>query len=132
VRPTVKELRPTVEALRDLLGETPGLLDTTHSTFPQVRTFMEGYQPALSYLRPYVPETVGWLQNWGKNFGAYDSQGHLWAAILGQVSPQAFDEAPVKIPPLQRTPERKPGDVVGQPWDDPDKPKTDANGSPIQ
>lgn len=119
LRPAVADLRPTVESARDLLERTPALLDSSHVALPKAGRFVHDYQPAISFLRPYTPELVGWIQSWGKNFGVYDSQGHAWSAILGEVSPQVIDEQPVAIPPVKPLGEPKPGEVVGQPWDDP-------------
>lgn len=129
LRPAIGELRPALVATNELLGRTPALMDSAHAVVPGVDDLLVGYQPAVSFLRPYTPEGVGWLQNWGKNFGAYDSQGHLWAAILGQAGPEAFNEHVVTPPPIDTVPEPKPGSNVGQPWDDP---TLDATGSPIR
>jgi phospholipid/cholesterol/gamma-HCH transport system substrate-binding protein len=131
LRPAIADLRPTVEAANDLLGRDrlPRLLDNTHVVLPEAGKFVHDYQPAISFLRPYSPELVGWLQNWGKNFGAYDSQSHLWAATLGEGSPQAFDEAPTTIPPLKQVGEPKAGQVVNQPWDGGGQ---DATGGPVR
>lgn len=131
LRPALNDLRPSLESARDMLRYSPGFLDGTSKVFPKLGEFLKGYQPAVGFLRPYVPEAVGWLQNWGKNFGTYDSQGHLWAATLGELGPQAFDEDLATPPPLTRNEAPKPGSVTGQPWDDPNKDK-DANGSPVQ
>lgn len=130
LRPAIGDLRPGLEATRDLLDRTPELLDNTHVALPKAGEFVRGYQPAISFLRPYTPELAGWLQNWGKNFGAYDSRGHLWAAVLGEGSPQAVNESPVIIPPLKQVGEPKPGAVIGQPWDDPAQ--QDAAGEPVR
>ena len=120
LRPSIDDLRPSLGYLKDALNVTPDLLDDTHKTFPQLREFLHGYQPGVSFLRGYAPEFIGWFQNWGKNFGAYDSQGHLWAAILGEASPQAFDELPAAPPPIRQAGTPKPGAVIDQPWSDPD------------
>lgn len=132
LKPVVKDLGPSLESARDLLEYSPAFLDGTHQVFPDVTTFFREYQPAVSFLRPYIPELTGFLQNWGKNFGSFDSQGHLWAATLGEIGPQAFDEAPVRLPPLEATGRPKPGETAGKPWNDPDRPKEDANGNPIR
>ncbi|WP_312858106.1 MlaD family protein [Pseudonocardia pini] len=127
LRPAVGRLRPTLEAAQALLGRTPGLLDTVHGTFPQATETLEAYQPAVGFLRPYTPELVGWFYNWGMNFSIYDSQGHLWAAILGNVGPLANNESLVTPPPIEKESEPVPGSAVGQPWDG----AHDATGSPI-
>jgi phospholipid/cholesterol/gamma-HCH transport system substrate-binding protein len=117
LRPTVHHLKPGLQDLRDVLYLTPRLLDFTNVALPKARDFVKGYNPAISYLRPYTPELEGFLQNWGKNFGVYDSQGHLWAAVLGEGSPQAFDESPATVPPVKQVGRPKPGAPIGQSWD---------------
>ncbi|MBO0872346.1 MAG: MCE family protein [Pseudonocardia sp.] len=129
LRPAIGDLRPGLESARDLLRRTPALLDNTHVVLPKARKFVTDYQPAISFLRPYTPELEGWLQNWGKNFGAYDSQTHLWAAVLGEASTQAVDEDPVTPPPIKQVGKPKPGEVIGQPWNDSDQ---DASGGPVR
>jgi phospholipid/cholesterol/gamma-HCH transport system substrate-binding protein len=131
LRPAIRDLRPTLRYLYDFLdyGRSARLLDQTHVALPKARDFVKGYQPAISFLRPYTPELMGWIQNWGKNFGSYDSQGHLWNALLGQASPQAVEDSPVTIPPVQQVGRPKPGAVVGQPWNDPNT--TDASGGDV-
>jgi phospholipid/cholesterol/gamma-HCH transport system substrate-binding protein len=132
LRPVIKDLGPSLRSARELLEYSPAFLDGTRQVFPDVTTFFKEYQPAVSFIRPYIPELTGFLQNWGKNFGAYDSQGHLWAATVGEVGPQPLNEAPVRLPPLEATGRPKPGETVGKPWTDPDMPKEDANGNPIR
>jgi phospholipid/cholesterol/gamma-HCH transport system substrate-binding protein len=127
LRPTVRDLGPTLRAASDFLDSSPRLLDDTHVVLPEARKFVKGYRPAISFLRPYTPELMGWIQNWGKNFAAIDSQGHLWSALVGEATPQAFDDSPSTLPPVQQVGEPKPGAVVNQPWNDPD-----ATGAPAR
>lgn len=122
LRPAVAQLRPTLESAAGLLGKTPALLDRTHDVVPQVTSILEKVHPAVWYLRPYTPEAVGWLNNWGRDYAHYDAEGHVWLGGLAQVGPAAFNAQPSGgLPPLS-THEPKPGEVVGQPW-------TDAHGS---
>lgn len=117
LEPALDRLRPTLEATRDLFGRTPRLLDTAHDTLPVLGRIAHGYQPAARFLRPYTPEFVGFLTNWGSAFSTYDSQGHLWAGLLAPGS-NAFDDNAVRPPGATLRAEPKPGDVVGQPWND--------------
>lgn len=127
LRPALHDLRPTLDAARELLHRTPDLMDTVHPVLPEISKFFDIYQPALSFIRPYTPETIGWIHNWGQGFGIYDSQGHTWGAILGNFGPTAFGES-LRTPPGTQTPtEPAPGAIVGQPWHD-----KDASGSPVQ
>ncbi|GAB2962367.1 MCE family protein [Amycolatopsis acidiphila] len=122
LRPTVNELGPLLVDARQLLGKTPQLLDTAHDVLPPVQNVVQSYEPALAYLRPYTPELIGWLQNFGQSFAGYDSQGHFWAATLAPGT-NTLDESVVPNLPGSYTDSRPaPGAVVGQPW-------TDAHGS---
>jgi len=127
VRPAVAELRPMLGSAQELLGHTPGLLDTAHATMPQGAQSLRNYRQAVSFLRPYTPELVGWLTNWGQNFAPYDSQGHLWSAVLGNVGPLANNESLVMPPGIHKSSRPAPGEAVGQPWH-----AEDASGSPIR
>jgi phospholipid/cholesterol/gamma-HCH transport system substrate-binding protein len=130
LRPAIRDLNPTLRDASDLLRLTPNLLDGTHEALPKAKDFVKGYGPAINFLRPYTPELMGWIQNWGKNFGQYDSQSHLWNAILGEASPEAVNEQPTTVPPVQQVGTPRPGAVVGQPWNDPNQ--SDATGGPVR
>lgn len=122
--PVVARLRPTLEATNQLLGYTPGLLDAGHRTLPAVSSALQQFGPAVQFLRPYTPELVGFLTQFGASFSAYDAQGHGWTVspvpgpasvggLQGAVPFASVDERPA------------PGTSVGQPW-------TDANGGAIR
>ena len=130
LRPALRDLGPTLRSTADLLRYTPNLLDATHEALPKAGKFVDSYQPAVNFLRPYTPEIMGWVQNWGHNFGGYDSQGHTWQALLANVTPQAVDDTPTTIPPVQQIGTPRPGAVVGQPWNDPNQ--SDATGGPMR
>jgi phospholipid/cholesterol/gamma-HCH transport system substrate-binding protein len=124
LRPTVAELRPLLGAADLLLQQTPGLLDSTHQVLPTFTDFVRDLGPALSFLRPYTPEGVGGLHNWGQAFAPYDGAGHTWAGLLAPGT-NALNESFVPLPTSRQNPEPKPGQPVGQPW-------TDATGSEIR
>jgi phospholipid/cholesterol/gamma-HCH transport system substrate-binding protein len=124
LRPAVAELRPLLSAADQLLGETPELLDTTHAVVPHTGDLFNGVEPAISFLRPYTPEAVGGLFNWGQAFAPYDGAGHTWAGLLAP-GVNAFNESPVPLPTTRENPEPAPGRAEGQPW-------TDATGSGIR
>lgn len=121
LEPVVAQLRPTLEAAQHLLELSPGLLDTGHDVIPEVRSALDGYQPALHFLRPYTPELAGWLTSWGQGFAGYNADSHVWAlglaGGLGEVN-----EHPALLPGERVRDEPAPGELVGQPW-------TDAHGS---
>lgn len=124
LRPTVAELRPLLGAADRLLQLTPGLLDSTHQVLPTFTDFVRDLGPALAFLRPYTPEAVGGLHNWGQAFAPYDGAGHTWAGLLAPGT-NALNESLVPLPTSRLNPEPAPGQPAGQPW-------TDANGSEIR
>lgn len=82
LRPTVNDLRPTLAAARELLAQTPGLLDSGAATVPELQTALEQLQPAVAFLRPYTPELVGWLTNWTSIFSPKNAAGHYARAMV--------------------------------------------------
>ncbi len=124
LRPTVAELRPLMGSAVSLLQETPGLLTATHQVLPSINDFISDLGPAISFLRPYTPEGVGGLGNWGQAFAAYDGAGHTWAGLLAPGT-NALNESPVPLPTARQYAAPAPGQPVGQPW-------TDATGSGIR
>ena len=117
LRPSVEQLRPTLEATRDLLDLTPDLLDTARDDLPTLTDMAKKYGPGAAFLRPYTPEFIGWITNWGMAFNHYDSQGHVWAGLLAAGS-DGLGESVVRPPGSQLRAEPKPGESVGQPWND--------------
>lgn len=120
--PTLKLLRPTLEAADRLLDKTPDFLDEAIDLLPKLRTTVERSAPAVAFLRPYTPEVMGFVDNWGNLFSTYDSNGHF-AHPLVVTGLTAFDSSPpVTIPGEEDKSDVLPGEIAGQPW-------TDANGS---
>jgi phospholipid/cholesterol/gamma-HCH transport system substrate-binding protein len=119
LQPAADRLVPTVWAAHDLLGKTPGLLDSASDDLPTIKEILRDYQPAASFIRPYAPELAGFLSNWAAAFGSYDSQGHYWAGIVDG-GLDAFHEFPTRLPGQIPVPAPKPGEIGGQPWNDPD------------
>lgn len=122
LRPTAAELRPALAAAQTLLADTPALLDSAHAVVPAVTTTLHDISPAVAFLRPYTPDLVGWLSQWGSAMAGYDSQGHFVHTMVG-LSGTAVNDNPGIVPPgLAQAPAPEPGWAGGQPW-------TDANGS---
>ncbi|MCW2816082.1 MAG: mammalian cell entry protein [Nocardioides sp.] len=125
LRPTIAQLRPTLASLRELLAYTPALLDGAGSVLPQADRVLTDLGPALGYLRPYTPELIGWLSNWGSASANFDARGRYLRAFIteGTTSPVTL---PNVVPPgIERKLTRLPGENEGQPW-------TDAHGSAMQ
>lgn len=121
LRPTVAELRPTLGAANQLLQRTPTLMDSAHDVVPDLTYTVGKLNPAVSFLRPYTPDLVGWLSNWGNAFASYDSRGHIFRGLI-QVSPSAFNDNPGVPVGFEVDPTPAPGKASGNPW-------TDAHGS---
>ncbi len=117
LRPAVADLRPTLGSAQALLQETPGLIDVAHGVVPPATQFVRSIQPAVSFLRPYTPEGIGMLHNWGQAFAPYDGEGHVWAGLLAPGT-NMIDESLVQPPGSRRDPEPYPGQPVGQSWVD--------------
>jgi phospholipid/cholesterol/gamma-HCH transport system substrate-binding protein len=116
-RPVSNILRPTLRGLNGVLDRAPRLLDEAHRTLAPLAATIHDYGPALTFLRPYTPEFVGFTMNWGNAFGTYDSQGHVWDGLLAP-GPDAFNEGMTHLPGQVKRPKPNPGDAVGQPWVD--------------
>lgn len=123
LRPVMSELRPTLRSSSDLLRSTPQLLDSAHATLPSITRSAKQFNPAISFLRPYTPDLMGWLSNWGAAFANYDSQGHYWHALVA-LSPSAQNDNPGVSAGLTGGPNSRPapGIATGKGW-------LDANGS---
>jgi len=117
LRPAVKDLRPALGSLARLLNETPALMDAGKATFPDIDKALTTAQPMVRFLRPYTPEVVGWLSNWGSLAGNYDSNGH-YARFHILNGAESVIPAVAKGPGVTQNLRPKPGDPVGQPWED--------------
>jgi phospholipid/cholesterol/gamma-HCH transport system substrate-binding protein len=122
LRPTLRLLRPTLEAADDLLDKTPAFLDEANHAVPKARETMQRLGPAVAFLRPYTPELMGFLVNWGGAWSDYDSQGNYINVLPTEGKDANNDSPPGTIPGEQIEVKPVPGQVGGQPW-------TDANGS---
>jgi phospholipid/cholesterol/gamma-HCH transport system substrate-binding protein len=125
LRPTIAELRPTLASLQGLLNYTPGLLDGAGAVLPQADQVLGDLGPALAYERPYTPELVGWLANWGSAAANYDENGHYLRAFIEEGSTSLVNNPGILPPGVTRHLTRLPGESEGQPW-------TDAHGSEMQ
>lgn len=124
-RPLTSELRAATPDLVRTLNSSPALLDELQALLPGLNRAGDALLPAVDFLRPYTPELVGWLSNWGSIGSGYDQNGR-YARIWVNAGPGNVNEAPWEEPPLvRRNPYRLPGELEGQPW-------TDAFGSEVR
>lgn len=122
LRPAVGELRPTLDSLSALLVHTPGLLDSAHSAVPGVSSLVNDVTPALTFLRPYTPELIGWMSNWASATANYDANGHYMRSSINEGASSLNVNPGVMPPGIEKDATPLPGALEGQPW-------TDAYGS---
>lgn len=122
LKPAVAKLDPTLVAAQTLLNETPSLLGSAQAVVPGLSTTLTSASPAVAFLRPYIPELMGWLTEWGGAFSPYDSQGHYIDALINSSALSVDDNPGITVPGLSKNDDPKPGYVAGQAW-------TDADGS---
>jgi phospholipid/cholesterol/gamma-HCH transport system substrate-binding protein len=114
----LEDLRPTLEEAHVLLDRTPPLLDDAHTTVPAFTDATRTLSPAVAFLRPYTPDAMGFLSNWGNFFSNYNPTGHF-ARALFTVGQTALNNQP-PVPPVGGLVDRAPapGTAGGQPWTD--------------
>lgn len=117
LRPAVAQLRPTLGSLARLLGWTPDLMDTGSKTLPEANKALTSLTPVLDFLRPYTPEVAGWATNWGSAAGNYDANGH-YTRFYVQAGLESAIGVGMKGPGVTQNLTPKPGQPVGQPWED--------------
>jgi phospholipid/cholesterol/gamma-HCH transport system substrate-binding protein len=89
LRPLVHDARPTIRDLRtlvrrdgtnnDLVEATrkmPALQKVASPAFNDGRQALVKLQPVLEFIRPYAPDLVGWVRDFGQGAANYDANGH--------------------------------------------------------
>lgn len=118
LRPTIATLRPTLGAAASLLQNTPGLLDSAHGVLPGLNSTVTELTPALGFLRPYTPELIGWMSNWGSATANYDVNGHYMRSSINGGGSSADVNPGAPIPGVRNDPYPLPGSLENQPWTD--------------
>jgi phospholipid/cholesterol/gamma-HCH transport system substrate-binding protein len=90
LRPLISAARPTIHDLRlaisrdgpdnDLVDATrklPKLQRVASPAFRNGRRALQRAQPVLEFARPYTPDLVGWLRDFGQGAANYDANGHF-------------------------------------------------------
>ena len=90
LRPVVKDARPTIHDLSllirrkganndlvDLLRKMPKLQSTAKPVFAHSITALNKTEPVVKFIRPYTPDFVGWLRDFGQGAANYDANGHF-------------------------------------------------------
>ena len=60
-------------------------------------TALQKSQPVVQFIRPYTPEFVGWLRDFGQGASAYDANGHYARIqpIFNATSPNSLIPVPI-------------------------------------
>jgi phospholipid/cholesterol/gamma-HCH transport system substrate-binding protein len=90
LRPLIAAARPTIHDLRLLVSRDGPNNDLTDATRKMPRlasvagpAFRNGTralvkaEPVLEFARPYTPDLVGWLRDFGQGASNYDANGHF-------------------------------------------------------
>ena len=119
LRPLLHEARPTIRDLRTLIrrnGPNNDLVEATQKmpklqrvatpAFQHGTKALQDAQPVLEFIRPYVPDFVGWVRDFGEGAANYDANGH-YARIQPMFNAFQLADSPVNstlvpIPPSQR------------------------------
>jgi phospholipid/cholesterol/gamma-HCH transport system substrate-binding protein len=119
LRPLVRDARPTIRDLRTLIRrdgpdndlveatrKMPSLQKVATPAFQEGRAALQRAQPVLEFIRPYTPDFVGWLRDFGQGAANYDANGHF-ARIQPMFNAFNFSDNPAggvltPIPPSER------------------------------
>ena len=106
LRPLVRDARPTIRDLRQLIrrngpnndlieltAKAPKLDAVARDTFPRDIAALRRSLPVLSYIRPYTPDFVGWVEKFAHAASNYDANGHF-ARIQPMFNNFNFDDSP--------------------------------------
>ena len=151
LRPLVAAARPTIRDLRllvrrpgtdnDLVEATrkmPALQRAATPAFRSGRQALVRAQPVLEFARPYTPDFVGWLRDFGQGAANYDANGHF-ARIQPIFNAFQFADNPAgglltPVPPANRMDGAETGVIrrcpgaATQPPEDGSAPFTDGGG----
>jgi phospholipid/cholesterol/gamma-HCH transport system substrate-binding protein len=119
LRPLVRAARPTIRDLRlavrrsgadnDLVEATrkmPALQRAATPAFRNGRQALVRAQPVLEFARPYTPDFIGWVRDFGQGAANYDANGH-YARIQPMFNAFQFSDNPAggvltPVPPANR------------------------------
>jgi phospholipid/cholesterol/gamma-HCH transport system substrate-binding protein len=119
LRPLVQAARPTIRDLRlavrrsgpdnDLVEATrkmPSLQRAATPAFRNGRQALVKAQPVLEFARPYTPDFIGWVRDFGQGSANYDANGH-YARIQPMFNAFQFADNPAgglltPVPPANR------------------------------
>jgi phospholipid/cholesterol/gamma-HCH transport system substrate-binding protein len=90
LRPLVSAARPTIKDLRllirrpgsgndlvELVRKTPRLERAARAALPNAGAALRQVTPVVSFIRPYTPDFLGWVRDFGVSTANYDANGHF-------------------------------------------------------
>ncbi|MDX6659664.1 MAG: phospholipid/cholesterol/gamma-HCH transport system substrate-binding protein [Solirubrobacteraceae bacterium] len=110
LRPLVRDAVPTFRSLsrvlflpgpnndlNDLMKKLPALQRAAQPSFAHSITALQKSQPVVSFIRPYTPDFVGWLRDFGQGASSYDANGHYARIqpIFNATSPNSLVPTPI-------------------------------------
>ena len=117
LRPLVHDAKPTIQDLSTLVhrgGANNDLVDATRKlpgfqrlaspAFKSGTGALKKSQPVLEFIRPYIPELVGWFRDFGVGAANYDANGH-YARIQPIFNAFQYDSLPASPPQLVPLPD---------------------------
>ena len=121
LRPLVADARPTIASLRtlvrksgpnndltELLRKTPRLEQLAKPAFANTVQAFQKSTPVLNFIRPYAPDLIGWIRDFGEGASNYDANGHF-----ARIQP-IFNAFSLNANVLTPTTQRLPGLQTGQ------------------
>src|SRR3954453_7821039 len=81
-RPTLRDLSTLIQQpgtnndLIDILNKTPSLAQQFGVSSKLTIDTLQKSQPVVTYIRPFAPELIGWIRDFGEGASAYDANGH--------------------------------------------------------
>jgi phospholipid/cholesterol/gamma-HCH transport system substrate-binding protein len=119
LRPLVHDAKPTIQDLstlvhrpganNDLVDATlklPGFQRLASPAFKNGTGALKKSQPVLEFVRPYIPELVGWFRDFGVGAANYDANGH-YARIQPIFNAFNFTSLPASPPELVPLPDNQ-------------------------
>jgi phospholipid/cholesterol/gamma-HCH transport system substrate-binding protein len=89
LRPLVDDARPTIRDLRllvntsgsandltDLTKQMPKLEQVGSPAIKESITALKNSQEVIDFIRPYAPDFIGWVRDFGQGAANYDANGH--------------------------------------------------------
>ena len=111
-KPTVANLATLLQQpgqqndLTDLLSSAPTLAGVAHTSLRNSVQALNKSLPVLSFIRPYTPDFVGWLRDFGQSTANYDANGHYARVqpVFNAFKYSSADNTLTPVPAEQRVP----------------------------